>query len=63
MGTDYANGAALDYSSVMVAHDLSRGQYSLVQSQMEEDAYFRVPVPRRLDAEVSPTQLGSRGIR
>ena len=63
LGTDYANGAALDFSSAMAAHDLSRGQYSVVQSQFDKDANFRVGIPRRLDAEVSPTQLGSRGIR
>jgi Protein of unknown function (DUF1329) len=63
LGTDYANGAALDFSSSMVAYDLARGQYSVVQSQFHPDAYFRVGIPRRLDAEMSPTQMGSRGIR
>jgi hypothetical protein len=63
LGTDYANGAALDYSSALVAYDLTRGQYSVVQSQFVENATFRVGIPRRLEAEVAPSQLGSRGIR
>lgn len=63
LGTDYANGGLLDFSSAMEAHDLQRGQYSIVQSQFDKDAYFRTGIPRRLDSEMAPAQMGSRGIR
>jgi Protein of unknown function (DUF1329) len=63
LGTDYANGGVVDYAASMAAYDLVRGQYSAFQTQHIEDAYFRVGVPRRLEAEMSPAYMGGRGIR
>lgn len=60
---NYADGAFLSYASSMQSYDVSRGQYTALQTQLAEGSYIRTQVPWRPEAEMAPAYMARRGIR
>jgi len=60
---NYDNGGFLAYASSMQSYDVSRGQYTALQTQLGEGSYLRVDVPLRSEAELAPAAMAQRGIR
>lgn len=60
---NYYQGGILEWSSSMVSHDLSKGQYTAIQTQFRNGSFYRTDVPARSDAEMSPNRMSGRGIR
>jgi hypothetical protein len=60
---NYHTGGFLSYASSMQSYDVSRGQYTALQTQMAEGSYIRLDVPWWSEAELAPASMAQRGIR
>ena len=60
---NYAHGGFLSYASSMQSYDVSRGQYTALQTQLAEGSYVRNEVPYWPEAELAPSSMTHRGIR
>ena len=60
---NYVSGGFLSYASSMQSYDVSRGQYTALQTQLAEGSYVREGVPYWPEVELSPASMTQRGIR
>ena len=60
---NYHNGGFLSFASSMQSYDVSRGQYTALQTQLAPGSYIRMDVPWWPEAELAPATMGRRGVR
>ncbi len=60
---NYQNGGFLSFASSMQSYDVSRGQYTALQTQLAPGSYIRLDVPWWSEAELAPASMTQRGVR
>ncbi len=60
---NYAHGGFLSYASSMQSYDVSRGQYTALQTQLAPISYIRTGGPWWSEVELAPASMTARGVR